>query len=181
MKTVALFGGSFDPPHLGHIAIVDRLKALDYIDRIIIMPTYLNPFKSDFCAPAHLRLAWLKKIFQGETKVEVSSFEVDMGRKVPTIESVEYLLQKYDQIYVVIGADNLASLKQWKEYERLQKLVKFIVATRNNIPVDDFITLSIQHDISSTQLRQHIDVKYLPKICATEIYNYYKDFHAKKN
>jgi nicotinate-nucleotide adenylyltransferase len=62
MDSIALFGGSFDPPHIGHEAIVKALMKLDEIDKIIIMPTYLNPFKTEFFAPADLRVKWLKKL-----------------------------------------------------------------------------------------------------------------------
>ena len=48
MDTIALFGGSFDPPHIGHEAVVKALKDFKEIDKIIIMPTFLNPFKSKF-------------------------------------------------------------------------------------------------------------------------------------
>ena len=72
MKTIALFGGSFDPPHLGHYSIVHALLEIKEIDEIIVMPTYLNPFKDASFAPAELRLRWLKEIFKEERKVTVS-------------------------------------------------------------------------------------------------------------
>jgi nicotinate-nucleotide adenylyltransferase len=123
MKTVALFGGSFDPPHIGHEAIVNGLKSLDYIDKVVVMPTFLNPFKSAFFAPAELRLKWLKDMFLDFEDVEVSSFETDSKKKVPTIESVKYLLESYDKVYLVIGADNLHSLKQWYKYDELKEFI----------------------------------------------------------
>ena len=76
MDTIALFGGSFDPPHIGHEAVIKALKKFKDIDKIIIMPTFLNPFKSDFYAPSSLRLKWLKEIFNEETNVEISDYEI---------------------------------------------------------------------------------------------------------
>jgi len=81
MNTIALYGGSFDPPHLGHEAIVKALRELDFIEKVVVMPTFLNPFKESFTAPAELRLQWLKKIFSSYKDVEVSSYEVDLKKK----------------------------------------------------------------------------------------------------
>jgi nicotinate-nucleotide adenylyltransferase len=182
MKTIALYGGSFDPPHLAHEAIVKALSKLDFIDKIVVMPTFLNPFKETFTAPAELRLQWLKKIFSSYKDVEVSSYEVALKKKVPTIETVKYLLTSYDKIYVVIGADNLKSLHQWYKFDALNKLVTFIVATRDEIEIPkDFIRLAIDEDISSSDLRKNFDSSKIPEIVRDEITQYYKEHNAKQN
>ncbi|MEN4053317.1 MULTISPECIES: nicotinate (nicotinamide) nucleotide adenylyltransferase [Sulfurimonas] len=182
MKTIALYGGSFDPPHIAHEAIVTALSNLDFLDKIIVMPTYLNPFKDSFTTPAELRLEWLKKIFSEYENVEIDSYEVDKKKKVPTIESVNHLLKEYDKIYVVIGADNLSSLHKWHKYDELKAKVTFIVATRDDIKIPkDFIQLKIDEDISSSELRKNLDISKLPKKCAHEIAQYYKEHNANKN
>ncbi|QOP40590.1 nicotinate (nicotinamide) nucleotide adenylyltransferase [Sulfurimonas marina] len=180
MKNIALFGGSFDPPHLGHLKIVEALKKLDFINKIIIMPTYLNPFKSKFVADAALRLKWLEDIFQNDPSVEVSSFEVDQAAKVPTIQTVQHLKKYYDVIYLVIGADNLASLEKWYKYDELKNLVKFIVVTRENITIpDSYIKVEVDVSVSSTELRENIDINYLPPKIAKKIENYYKEHNVR--
>jgi len=180
MKTIALYGGSFDPPHLAHEAIVKALRELDFIQKIVIMPTFLNPFKETFTAPAKLRLQWLKKIFSSYRDVEVSSYEVDLKRKVPTIETVKHLLNSYDKIYLVIGADNLQSLHQWYKYDTLKQLVSFIVVTRDEIAIpEDFIRLNIHEDISSSDLRKNFDSSKIPEKVRDEITQYYKEHNAK--
>ena len=182
MKTIALYGGSFDPPHIAHEAIVKALCELDFLDEIIVMPTYLNPFKKSFTTPAQVRLKWLQKIFAPYKKVTVSSFEVDQEKKVPTIESVYHLLQKYETLYLVIGADNVKALHKWHRYNELKECVHFIVATRNDIKVpNDFIKLKIDEEISSSDLREHLDMSKLPKACAQDIARYYKEHNANKN
>jgi len=181
-KTVALYGGSFDPPHVGHVAIIQALRALNFIDKVVVMPTFLNPFKENFTAKAEVRLLWLQKIFQSFDNIEISDFEVKQKRKVPTIETVRFLQQKYKKIYLVIGADNLNSLKEWYKFNELQNLVEFIVATRDNIEVPhNFQTLNVDIDVSSSLLRQDLDITKLPKECAKEIAHYYKEHNAKKN
>ena len=85
---LALFGGSFDPVHLGHDSIVKMaLSGLD-IDKLIIMPTFISPFKSEFSAPPELRLKWIREIWGGLAKVELSDYEINLARPVPTIETV---------------------------------------------------------------------------------------------
>ncbi|ABB45029.1 probable nicotinate-nucleotide adenylyltransferase [Sulfurimonas denitrificans DSM 1251] len=180
MDTIALFGGSFDPPHIGHEAIIEALKKFKDIDKIIIMPTFLNPFKSNFYAPSSLRVKWLREIFKEEKRVEVSDYEVLQNRQVPTIETAKHLLESYKKIYLVIGADNLAKLRDWNSYDELKELVTFVVATRDDIEIpDEFIMLSVDEKISSTQLRENIQLSKLPKKCAKEIYDFYKEEHCK--
>jgi len=176
MRTIALFGGSFDPPHLGHEAIVKALNELDFIDKIIIMPTFLNPFKSSSVAPATQRLKWLEEIFSRMEKVKVSSFEVNQNRKVSTLETVKHLLKSYEKIYLVIGADNLKSLEKWQGFDELKRRVTFIVATREKIEIPkDFICLEIDEDVSSSSLRNSINGDKLSKINAKKIVTYYKE------
>ena len=174
------FGGSFDPPHIGHEAIVKSLCNFKDVDKVIVMPTFLNPFKSKFYAPASLRVKWLKEIFSDYKNVEISDFEVSQARKVPTIESVKYLLKKYKKIYLTLGADNLETLHKWKNYHELQEIVTFVVATRESVEIpENFVQLSIDVDISSTTLRHTIDKTRMPQKCAVEIEKYYKEKNAK--
>lgn len=129
---IALFGGSFDPPHIGHQMIVNTaLKELD-IDKLFIVPAYLNPFKKSYFAPPKKRYKWVKKLFKDNEKVEVLDFEIKKERSVPTIETVKYLYNTYDidKFYLIIGDDNLKSLHKWKDYEKLKQMVTFVVVTR---------------------------------------------------
>jgi len=181
-ETIALFGGSFDPPHIGHEAIVKAISAFRDVDKIVVMPTFLNPFKKLSHAPSKLRLQWLKKIFSEFENVEVSSYEVQQNKKVPTIQTVLHLLRKYKKIYLIIGADNLSSLHKWERFEELKKLVTIVVAPREGIKIDSkFLTLDVDIDISSSSLRENIDINLLPKKCATEIEKFYKEHNAKQN
>jgi len=176
METIALFGGSFDPPHIGHEAVVRQLQELHYIDKIVIMPTFLNPFKTEFTASAKMRLQWLKCIFSDDTNVLVDDYEVSLGKKVPSIQTVAHLLKSYDKIFLVIGADNLASLEQWYHFKELKNKVTFIVASRENIAIPKaFISLKVEEDISSSTLRKNINEKKIPTKCAKEIAQYYKE------
>lgn len=180
MKTVALYGGSFDPPHIGHEAVVKALADLSFIDEVVVMPTYLNPFKSEFTAPATLRLKWLNEIFSEYEKVRVSDFEVSLEKKVPTLHTVKHLLKSNAKVYVVIGADNLASLHSWYGYDELQNLASFIIASRDNIETPKrYIKINVEVDVSSSALRKHIDKTKLPQKNGEAIEKFYKEHNAK--
>lgn len=173
---IAVFGGSFDPPHKGHEAIIrEALKNLD-IDALFVVPTFLNPFKSSFFAPPKKRYAWIEKLLTNYPKAQVLDFEMQQNRPVPTIETIKYLIDNYqiDKIYLIIGADNVAHLHKWNAFEELDKLVEFVVATREgtNIP-ENLQKLDIHVTISSTKLREQIKKAYLPDSIADEIMAYY--------
>jgi nicotinate-nucleotide adenylyltransferase len=176
MKTIALFGGSFDPPHLGHKAVVDAILSTLDVDEVVVMPAYLNPFKSKVYAPSFLRLKWLQEIFSSYKNVKIDDFELTCKQKVPTLQTVHHLREKYDNIYLVIGADNLKTLEKWHGYEELKTLVTFVVARRDEILIpQEFIALHVSKAISSTDLREKIQTKFLPPCVADEIEKYYKE------
>ncbi|MGE4511432.1 MAG: nicotinate (nicotinamide) nucleotide adenylyltransferase [Sulfurimonadaceae bacterium] len=182
MENVALFGGSFDPPHIGHVAVVDALLKRKEIEGVVVMPAYLNPFKSKSFASASQRVAWLRRIFASTPRVIVDDYEARMHEKVPSIQTVRYLLGRFKKVYLVIGADNLEGLMRWHKYDELSKLVTFIVAARGGVTIPKhFLKLDVDCDVSSTQLREKIDVVKLPKICADEITKYYKEIDADQN
>ena len=92
---IALFGGSFDPPHAGHDAAVEAILSALKPDLLVIMPSFLNPFKKSFSAPPQLRLRWCRALWSGTPHVEVSDYEISQNYPVPTIQSVKFLLEKY--------------------------------------------------------------------------------------
>jgi len=173
---VAVFGGSFDPPHIGHEEIIKKsLQNLD-IEALFVVPTYLNPFKKTFFASEKLRLKWVKKLLLPYPKAKIISYEVDQQRSVPTIETIKYLKSNYDldEIYLIIGADNLENLHKWKNYKELKKLVHFVVASRDDILVPNHLQkLKINVNISSTKLRNDPQIEFLPKSLADEVMEYY--------
>ncbi len=74
---IALFGGSFDPPHKGHDAIIKEALAKLDIDKLIIVPTFINPFKKGFFADEKQRFAWVNKLWGNLEKVEICDFEIN--------------------------------------------------------------------------------------------------------
>ena len=173
---IAIFGGSFDPLHIAHVAIVnDSLKKLD-IDKLIIVPTYLNPFKNSFYLDPKTRFELLKKVFHKFGKVEISDYEINQQKPSYSFNTVKYLKNLYNpsKIYLIIGEDNIKSLNKWYKYDELKKLVEFVVASRAGFETkeaNEFKSLDININISSTQLRDKIDLNYIPIEIKDDILN----------
>jgi nicotinate-nucleotide adenylyltransferase len=129
--SVALFGGSFDPPHAGHQAIVERVAKRPDIDKLIVVPAYLNPFKTASHAGAVQRLTWCRQLFADIPKVQVDAYEIEQGRSIPTAESLRHFQKSYDVNYLVIGADNLSTLTQWHQFAWLNDTVTWLIVTRS--------------------------------------------------
>jgi nicotinate-nucleotide adenylyltransferase len=171
--TVALFGGSFDPPHKGHQAIVNTVAALDDIDKVIIMPAFLNPFKKATLASASVRLEWCRKVCD-DPRVIVSDFETSQGRPVYTIETIEALQEAYRVKYLVIGSDNLAQIEKWHEFDRLNTMLTWLVFTRGEEKPDchklkHCKVLSLDMPISSTEIRNGTCLEHVDKCILNEV------------
>ena len=166
---IALFGGSFDPPHIGHEKIVH--KALDTLDigKLVVVPAFLNPFKIKSHFSPKDRLELIKDLFDDEKKVKISNFEVEQNKATPSIETVKYLKEKYNPkiIYLIIGADNIKSLHLWQDFDKLNQLVTFVTISRYGYEekndIIQFINIKLDINISSTTLREDLDLKYIPK------------------
>jgi len=155
----ALFGGSFDPPHKGHQSIVQKVASLDDIDYVIVMPAFLNPFKTATLASAEKRLTWCKKVCRGE-KVIVSNFEVSMHRPVYTIETLKALQDDYEIRYLVIGSDNLAKITEWQQFKQINARITWLVFTRDGADPDchllrSYKVIALQIPASSTAIRNN--------------------------
>ena len=136
MTKTAIFGGSFDPVHRGHMEIVKNLCRL--FDRVIVVPSYISPFKAGAeCADfAHrlnmLRLALAEEGLSGT--VEISTFEIDRGKTKGavsyTVDTVKHYSNPDELLFVVVGAEMLKGLHLWKDCKKLNKLAAFYVVPR---------------------------------------------------
>jgi nicotinate-nucleotide adenylyltransferase len=160
---VAIFGGSFDPPHKGHQSIV--ASAIEYldIDRLILVPTYLNPFKSTAFALASQRLLWCHILFDALAKVCVDAYETKEASPIPTSQSVKHFNIKYQVKYLIIGADNSYDLRRWHDFEWLNSHITWVIVTRKGYEIHteglrQYQLIYVDNAISSTQIRAENDV-----------------------
>ena len=166
---VAIFGGSFDPPHQGHQHIVRQALSLLEIDRLIIVPAYLNPFKDTSHASAAQRLAWCRLLFDDIPNVTVDDYEIRQGESIRTAQSVSHFSQQYDVCYLIVGSDNLSTLTTWHAFEWLNAHLTWVVATREGYPLNtsklrSWRVLELDTPASSSAIREtmslhHVDTK----------------------
>lgn len=164
--TIALFGGSFDPPHQGHQRIVEKAIKNLKIDTLIVLPAYLNPFKTSTLADAPTRLSWCHTLFDSMDHVKVEDYEVLEGKSTVTSQSVKHFNLTYHVKYLIVGSDNLSTLTQWHAFDWLNKNVTWVIATRDNHALDtselhNWTVLEIEAPISSTQIREEQDLQFI--------------------
>ena len=166
---IAIFGGSFDPIHIGHEKIINELSRIDYIHKLIVVPTYLNPFKKKYHINPESRFEILNQMYDINENILISDFEVKRKEATPSIITVEHFKKNFKpkKIFLIIGSDNLKTLHLWNQFNKLNKLVEFIVINRDGYEVKNdiiqFITIDININISSSELRNKLDIKYIPK------------------
>ncbi|MCK4441741.1 MAG: nicotinate (nicotinamide) nucleotide adenylyltransferase, partial [Sulfurovaceae bacterium] len=135
-EIVALFGGSFDPPHFGHREVVkSALEILD-IDKLIIVPAFLNPFKTNSHYSPQKRLILAKKMFQNLYNVKVSDYEINQQKSIKTEQTLNHFQQKYSVKYLIIGADNLKNIDKWYNFEYINAQITWVIATRSGYKLD---------------------------------------------
>ncbi len=176
---IAIFGGSFDPPHIGHEEVVTKvLETLD-IDKLLVVPTFLNPFKNTSHFTAQQRFNLLDKLFN-DKKVEVLDFEINQNNPTPTITTVKHIKETINphKIYLIIGADNLEKLHLWQDFEELKTLVTFVVMSRDEKKLKDdiiqFIYIHMDVKVNSTHIRDNLELKYIPQKIQQEVKKLWK-------
>lgn len=132
-KRAAIFGGTFDPPHLGHFILAEQLKNNFNLNEIIFMPTGKPPHKKDkVISPDNERLNMLKLAVAENNSFSLSDWEIqNEGYSYTAKTLAEFVPQiDADQIFFIIGADSLAEIFKWKDPEYLLSKGKFIVFNR---------------------------------------------------
>ena len=133
MQRIGIFGGSFDPVHLGHLLMAQAALEELSLDRLFFIPAAQSPFKLDQAhAPAAERVRLLRLALAGRTDCEVDEQEIQRGGVSYTVETLRDYAQRFPQaeLFYLIGADNVASLPQWREADELARLAEFVAIPR---------------------------------------------------
>lgn len=135
---VGFIGGSFNPIHNGHINLAIAAKNEFKLDKVLFIPTNINPIKENKSKVTTLqRLKMVELAIQDKPYFELDTYEIDKKGVSYTIDTVSYLKDKYDNLAFIGGADLIFELHKWKEYKKLLKEVKFIIANRPPYKSDD--------------------------------------------
>jgi nicotinate-nucleotide adenylyltransferase len=138
-KRIALYGGTFDPIHLGHLEIARRITELFEIDELLFVPAQLAPHKLKLAVtPALHRHAMLALATQETPRLAISTFELEAPGRCYTADTVAHFRSRFGaavELFFVMGADSFGELTTWHDWERLLTAVNHIVATRPGYPL----------------------------------------------
>ena len=171
MKIV--FGGSFDPVHIGHIILARDIKEQLGADEVIFVPTAQAPLKERHRASAEDRLKMLQLALDKEENFIIEDYEIKRGGISYTVFTLEYLKKKYEgeELYLLLGSDSFLRFHMWKEPLRILQLAKIVVVDREGKlkDVEEYIEerfktfkeriillSSRRIDVSSTEIRRRV-------------------------
>jgi nicotinate-nucleotide adenylyltransferase len=137
-RRVALFGGSFNPPHMGHVLGAVYALSTAPVDEVLVVPVYQHPFAKHL-APFTERMAMLRLALGWIPRVRVSSVEEELGGESRTLRTIEHLTQAEPgfSLRLLVGADVIADLPKWHRWDRIAALAPPLVLGRAGVEVSD--------------------------------------------
>lgn len=141
LKSVALFGGSFNPVHNGHVMVARAALAELEVARLFVLPAAQSPFKpEDPPAPAAARAGWVELAFAGMENCAVDLRELERDGVSYSVETVREFAAEFPgaELFYLIGADHIASLPEWREAAALAALATFVAVPRPGEAAGDF-------------------------------------------
>ena len=191
MSLTAIFGGTFNPLHIGHYEILKALQEEDEISKIFIMPDRIPPHKvCDFLADDKTRIEMCKIASQDFSKAEVCLIEFERNGKSYTYDTVKELKVKYplENFAFVCGGDMLVSFDRWYKYDELLTMLPFIAFRRSDTDnsafdesIDKFTKMGMKikvierniPNISSSEIRN--DFSKAKEMLPQKIFDYLKE------
>ena len=162
---IGILGGTFDPPHLGHLlAASDAYEALG-LDKVLFVPAAGQPFKSATVASAADRLAMVERLVADDTRFAADPIEIERGGLSYTVETLRALRERFTSdnalaLVLLLGADAAATLPQWREPDVVASLAEVVVLNRAvgaGIPASTARVIDTRRvDVSSTEIRARV-------------------------
>jgi nicotinate-nucleotide adenylyltransferase len=163
---LGLYGGSFDPVHLGHLLVAQAAVEELGLDKLFFIPAAQSPFKPEIKpAPDAVRLRLLRLALAGKTNYEIDEQEIKRGGISYSVETLRDYAKRFPgaQLFYLIGADNISKLNEWREASELAKLAEFVAIPRPGEKAAEFpkpfrgrILKGFPIEISSSQIRARI-------------------------
>ena len=163
---IGLFGGTFDPIHIGHLILAQECWFKLELDTVIFIPTFIPPHKIvEDSIEVFDRLNMVRIALNGDKRFEISTYEIDKGDVSYTIDTVKYFVNKYgetNEFFFIAGADSAEDLPGWKDPEKILDYVKFVYVPRAGFKAgskydDKIIKIKMPEvDISSRDIRKRI-------------------------
>jgi nicotinate-nucleotide adenylyltransferase len=163
-----ILGGSFDPPHIGHLLAANDASANLNLDQVVFVPAGTQPLKAGQAAASGAqRLAMVRAMVDGDPRFLVSSLEVDRPGLSFTVDTLRHFAKEYPaaERFLLLGADVLSTFSQWREPDEVVRLAQPVILVRNGAPTDatDVGALAAslriptrRVDVSSTEVRERV-------------------------
>jgi len=139
---LAVFGGTFDPIHFGHLRIAEEARDRMGFERILFVPNYVSPFKTgQSVTSGEQRAEMVERAIRDNPAFAVSRWEVEREKPSFTIETLRAIRSQYAgaDLYFLAGMDAVRDLPKWHEPEELLSLAQFVTATRPGVDVRDVL------------------------------------------
>ena len=163
---IGVFGGTFDPPHVGHLLVASDAREALKLDRLIFVPTGVQPFKADTPAVAtgQDRLEMLRLAVADDANYVVDDAEINRKGLSYTVDTLEHLAERYKgaKLFLLLGQDALAGFPKWRNPERIREMATLAAMGRSDAPelpsgvaMKDVVPVSTRRvDVSSTEIRE---------------------------
>lgn len=161
-KRIAIFGGSFDPVHLGHLAMVEKAKNRFDLEQVIFVPCHQSPFKGATQASGEQRHQMLEIAIEDKDWKWASVSDYEISRPEPSFswKTAEHFSKLHGdaELFWILGTDQWEVIEQWAQPDRLREMLKFIVVKRKGNEVISkegwrFEKMEFNHPASSTAIR----------------------------
>jgi len=163
---VGIYGGSFDPPHVGHIILATDACERLRLDLLLLVPAHTQPFKTgrpDVAAPQH-RLEMLRMSAGADPRFRVEPVEIERGGLSYTVDTLEELAPRYPgaELFLIVGEDAVDGMHKWRRPERIRELVTLTALRRNSgerkaLP-DGVLEASCRVvEVASSEIRERIE------------------------
>jgi len=155
-RVVAVYGGSFNPPHIAHALVASYVLGSHAVDTLIVVPTGQHPFAKDLTSHAH-RVAMCELAMRHLRNVEVSAIEAELPTPSLTLHTLQALQARMPdaQLRFVLGTDLLPETPKWHAFDRICELAPPIIVRRARYPAGGVSGPELP-EVSSTQLRERL-------------------------
>ncbi len=188
---IGLFGGTFDPPHIGHIKLAQEAQKKVELDKIIFIPAGDPPHKTKKHITDKQHRLNMARLAAGVMDAAVSDWEILREEKSYSLETLRHFQEESpaNEFFLIIGADSFRDLPLWWHYRELMALCAFVVVTRPDVPEESLLSRfqgdekpprvffldGVSVDISSTEIRTRVaEGKSIADLVPIEVLSYIK-------
>lgn len=185
LSKIGIFGGTFNPVHIAHLAIAERFADVLRLNKCIFIPANISPFKTGSTPDieTYHRINMLKLAIRGNTRFGIDLFEIEHGGVSHTIDTIRHISNSYigADLSILIGSDHFKEFEKWKDWQEIVKLTTLCLVARPDIMNDNEISSKIRmisgigrtpqlieipgFEVSSTYIREQVksgnSIRYL--------------------